>query len=89
MLVLALQFSRGDVGACGTQQGARHSGAGERWNFHSLKTEEKTVTASGVARGRDRIPNNLLLDGRQPTSAPTGVSQLDRTNDDLQSRSTP
>jgi hypothetical protein len=44
-------------------------------DFHSLKTEEKTVTASGVARGRDRIPNNLLLDGRQPTSAPTGVSR--------------
>ena len=75
MLMLALQFSRGDVAHAEPRQGLDAAAPARGGMFHSLKTEEKTVTASGVARGRDRIPNNLLLDGRQPTSAPTGVSR--------------
>ena len=51
MLVLALQFSRGDVTLAELRARllgrARRSGAGESVDFHSLKTEEKTVTAGG------------------------------------------
>ena len=58
MLVLALQFSRGDMthaelGTSSTQRRRREV------DSHSLKTEEKTVTDGGRARGRDRIPGDL------------------------------
>ena len=58
MLVLALQFSRGDVDACGARN-ELDAAASVRACFHSLKTEEKTVAAGVVTRGRDRIPDNL------------------------------
>ena len=48
MLVLALQFSRGDVDAYGTATrslGGLDAAASVRACFHSLKTEEKTVAA--------------------------------------------
>ena len=51
MLVLALQFSRGDVTLAELRARllgrARRSGVVESVDFHSLKTEEKTVTAGG------------------------------------------
>jgi len=63
MLVLALQFSRGDVTHAELRADllgrARRSGVDESVDFHSLKTEEKTVTDGGRARGRDRIPGDL------------------------------
>ena len=53
--------------------GARRSGATEVVGTmsDSFKTEEKTVTAAGIARGEGRIPTTLEVSGRQPTSAPT------------------
>ena len=94
MLVLALQFSRGGVAHAehrlDCSKRARRIGAGERWNFHSLKTEEKTVTA-GDRRSREG-PNPYRPRGRMADSPPVHQQvclELDRSNDDLQSRSTP
>ena len=68
MLVLALQFSRGDVTHAELRSRllgrARRSGVDESVEFHSLKTEEKTVTAGGCRRGRDRIPVDLEVGRR-------------------------
>jgi hypothetical protein len=56
MLVLALQFSRCDhccgAGACGVRRETISTQRRSR-DFDSLKTEEKTVVAGGVSRGRD------------------------------------
>ena len=89
MLVLALQFSRGDV-THAELGGARRSGVGERWNSHSLKTEEKTVAAGGRDRGRDRIPVDLEV-GRLTAHQCTNrcVSSWIVRMTMLQSRSTP
>jgi hypothetical protein len=65
---------KGRRDACGTLIGL-DAAASERACFHSLKTEEKTMAACDVVRGRDRIPFDLDVGGRQPTSAPTGVAR--------------
>ena len=62
----------------------------ESVEIHSLKTEEKTVTA-GDRRPREG-PNPYRPRGRMADSPPVHQQvclELDRMNDDLQSRSTP
>jgi hypothetical protein len=72
MLVLALQFSRGDVTHAElcprSLERARRSGVDESVDFHSLKTEEKTVTAGG--RCSREGPNPCRPRGRTADSPP-------------------
>ena len=87
MLVLALQFSRGDVAHAEPPNPSMGRGSTQRrrreMDSHSLKTEEKTVAAGGGTRGRDRIPVDLEV--RTADSPPVHQQvclELDRTNDD-------
>jgi hypothetical protein len=72
MLVLALQFSRGDMTLAELSSAVpdelRRSGVDESVEFHSLKTEEKTVTAGG-RRSREG-PNPCRPRGRTADSPP-------------------
>ena len=75
MLVLALQFSRGDPDACG----ARESSTQRRHRRHRTEVrllqngrEDKCVVSHEEVRSK---PTNLLELGDEPTSAPTGMSR--------------
>ena len=51
MLVLALQFSKGDMRMRNSERSSTQRRL-RMWRIHSLKTEEKTVTA-GDCRSRE------------------------------------
>ena len=72
MLVLALQFSRSGAVTARSSERRRRAVAGEGT---PSKRKRRRMPPDPVARGRDRIPVDLELVLRQPTSAPTGVSR--------------